>query len=218
MNFTHKDRTNHGIDIAKGRVDDLDKEVIRFALEYKGRKVAVDIGSGQSRLSHILALLGFEVWMYDIENHEKYCATLEKSSGLGGRLHFKQIDIAGISYTDLPDDIVIAVSQRTLHHVPHQAAKNILEKVSSKMITGGKLFVSVSSTESKFVGNYDCADFPVENRFCRVVGSDDFYAIDTPVCLYEQKEVTDMLEGAGLIIDKIYKSAFGNIKAIASKD
>ena len=213
----HKDATNHGIDIAKSRVDDLDKEVIRCALGYKGRKVAVDIGSGRSRLSHILALLGFEVWMYDIENHSKYCATLEKSGGLGGRLHFKQIDIADISYADLPDDIVIVVSQRTLHHVPHQAAKNILEKVSSKMITGGKLFASVSSTESKFVGEYDCADSPVENRFCRVVGSDDFYAIDTPVCLYKEKEVVDMLEEAGLTVEKVYKSTFGNIKAICSK-
>ncbi len=213
----HKDATKHGIDIAKGRVDDLDKEVIRFALGYKGRKVAVDIGSGQSRLSHILALLGFEVWMYDIENHEKYCATLERSSGLGGQLHFRQIDIADISYSDLPDDIVIAVSQRTLHHVPHKTAKNILKKVSSKMITGGKLFASVSSTKSKFVGDYDCADSPVESRFCRVVGSDDFYAINTPVCLYKQKEVVNMLEEAELTIEKVYKSVFGNIKAICQK-
>ena len=215
--IVHKDATNHGIDIAKGRVDDLDKEVLRFALEYKGKKVVIDIGSGQSKLSHILALLGWEVWMYDIEDHSKYCATLNKSSGLGGKLHFVQKDISKITHKDLPDDIVIAISQRTLHHMPQPDTKNILEKVFTKMIIGGKMFISVSSPESKFVSNYECIDFPIEKRFCRVVSSDEFYAIDTPVCLYNKKEVVGMLEKIGFTVERVYKSAFGNIKTICSK-
>ena len=86
------------------------------------------------------------------------------------------------------------------------------------MIIDGKLFVSVSSLESKFASDYECADSPLQNRFCEVGGSGrETYSIDAPVCLYKQEELVSMLESTSWSIDKIYKSAFGNIKAISSK-
>ncbi len=217
LDFKHRDATKNGIDIAKGRVDDLDKEVIKFALNYKGKKVVVDIGSGESRLSAILAILGWNVWMYDIENNDKYCATLERVVG-EGKVHCIQKDIREIGHKDLPEDIVIVISQRTLHHIENIEAKNILQKIYSKMIPGGKMFISISGIDSKLALGYQCTESSVESRFCGVgdVGK-SVYSIEGNVCLYKQQEVVDMIEEIGLTTDIIYKSTFGNIKTICSK-
>jgi len=216
--FKHKDATKYGIDIAKGRVDDLDKDTIRFATSYKGRKVAVDIGSGQSRLSVILALLGFEVWCYDIEDHSKYFATLEKELDLKGRVHFMQVDISTLSYSDLPSDIVIAVSQRTLHHLPNADAKSMLEKLYSKTIIGGRLYVSLSGLGSKLADDYKCANSPVADRFCEVgeVGK-EVYSIGSKVCLYSKEEAQSLVEECKFVVSEINESDFGNIKIEAYK-
>ena len=218
MNFKHKDATKYGIDIAKGRVDNLDKDVIRFAIGYKGKKVAVDIGSGQSRLSVILALLGFEVWCYDIEDHSRHFATLDKVLGLEGRVHFVHIDISTLTHSDLPHDIVVAVSQRTLHHLQYTDVKNVLSLLYNKMTRGGRLYLSLSGLGSKLSGGYECADSPVESRFCEVgeVGK-KVYSIGANVCLYTTQEVQELVEECKFTVTDVIESNFGNVKAKASK-
>lgn len=236
--FKHRDSTNHGIDISKSRLDDVDREVVAFALGYKGKKVAVDLGCGSGRVSIILALMGFDVWLYDIQDLSDYFTKVGEVLEIGDKLHFIQTDIAllvvshnisgGEDEVDegserqtqyaLPSDIVIAISQRTLHHLLYVSARDLLQGVNHKMIKGGKLFLSVSGIESKLAEDYECADSPAAERFCPVgeVGK-SVYSISGNVCLYKQQEVVDMLEGVGLTVDKVYKSAFGNIKAICSK-
>ncbi len=234
----HRDATSHGIDISKSRLDDIDRKVVAFALGYKGKKVAVDLGCGSGRVSIILALMGFDVWMYDIQDLSDYFTRVGEALEISERLYFIQTDIASLVVSHnisdggdevgegserqakhtLPSDIVIAISQRTLHHLPYASARDLLQRVHNKMIKGGKLFVSVSGLESKLAKDYECADSPVQERFCPVgeVGK-SIYSISGDVCLYKQQEVVDMLEGVGLTIDKVYKSAFGNIKTICSK-
>ena len=239
----HRDATKHGIDISKTRLDDIDRAVVAFALGYKGKKVAVDLGCGSGRVSIILALIGFDVYLYDIQDLTEYFAGVGEALDISEKLHFIRADIQSLIVSHninndtkageegseqvkhvLPPDIVIAISQRTLHHLPYQDTKNILQAVHNKMIVNGKMFLSVSGLESKLaegIGGalgYECADSPVAERFCQVgeVGK-SVYSINGNVCLYKQKEVVDMLEGAGLVIDKVHISAFGNIKLICTK-
>ncbi len=217
--FKHKDATKYGIDIAKGRVDTLDKEVIDFAIKYKGKKVAIDLGSGQSRLSVILALLGFEVWCYDIKDHSKYFATLSKVLEVGDKLHFKKIDISKLTYEDLPTDIIVVISQRVLHHLKYTDTKNLLKKINKKMSNSNvKLYISLSGLNSKLSQGYKCLDSPIENRFCKVgeVGK-DIYSISSNVCLYNKKEAERLIREVGFNIDSIKESDFGNIRIVASK-
>jgi hypothetical protein len=216
--FKHKDATKYGIDISKGRVDNLDKSVIRYAIDYKGKKVAVDIGSGQSRLSVVLALLGFDVWCYDIEDHSKYFATLNDIIGVEERIHFNQLDLSTLSYLELPDDIIIAVSQRCLHHLPYLDAKNILTILNKKMAKNGRVYISLSGINSKLSNGYKCANSPVTERFCEVGETGKtIYSIDGNVCLYDKEEARRLVEECNFIIDDIIESDFGNIKIQAYK-
>jgi len=216
--FKHRDTTEHGIDISKSRFDDIDRAVVEFALKYKGKKVAVDIGCGSGRVSIVLALMGFDVWLVDIQDLSDYFNRVGEALGILDKIHFINKDITELIGEDLPTDITIAISQRTLHHIKYQYAKNILELVCNKMISGGKLFASVSGINSNLSEGYECCGSPVNSRFCEVgeVGKTT-YGIAGSVCLYKQKEVLDMLEGAGLTVNNIYKSAFGNIKALCTK-
>ena len=236
--FIHKNATEHGIDISKSRLDDIDRAVIAFALSYKGKKVAVDIGCGSGRVSIILALMGFEMWLYDIQDLADYFSRVGEALGISDKLHFVQGDIV-TSLTShnikagekgesegshesfiqsLPKDIVIAISQRTLHHMPHSVAKTILEKVAQKIIPNGKIFFSVSGIDCGFAKDYPCKDEPIENRFCTLQKSEitDFYGINDSVCLYKKQEVQDIVQNARLSIESIQESMFGNFKVIAT--
>ncbi len=216
--FKHRDATNHGIDIAKGRVDALDKQVLEYALSHKGRKLAVDLGSGESRLSAILLLLGWEVWLYDIKDLSKYCATLEQLSSAGEKLHFKQVDLKDLNSSDLPSDISLVISQRTLHHLPYGSSVSLLKNVYNKMTAGGKLFMSVSGIESKLAEGYECANSPIGERFCKVGGvGQTTYSITDNVCLYTKGEARELVESAQLNVESISNSDFGNIRIIANK-
>jgi len=214
----HKDGTKHGIDISKSRFDDIDRVVVEFALKYKGKKVAIDLGCGSGRVSIILALMGFDVLLVDTQDLSTHFKRVGEVLDISGKLHFMQKDIIDLRGKDLPIDITVVISQRTLHHLRYEHAKNILELVYSKMISGGKVFTSISGINSKLSDGYECSGSPVADRFCEVgeVGKTT-YSIRGKVCLYKKKEVLDMLEGVGLRVDDIYKSAFGNIKAICTK-
>jgi SAM-dependent methyltransferase len=216
--FKHRDATSHGIDISASRMDDIDRAVISFALAYKGKKVAVDIGCGSGRVSIILALMGFDVWLYDIQEMKEYFMRVGEALNISDRLHFQKVDISKVGELTLPHDIVIVLSQRTLHHVPYVHAQDALQEVVDNMISGGRLFLSVSGRESKLAIGYECANSPVTERFCEVgeVGKTT-YSINGKVCLYTQTEVVEMVEGVGLLVEEVSTSAFGNIKLIGSK-
>ena len=66
---------------------------------------------------------------------------------------------------------------------------------------------------------YPYTEVAIEERFG--VLSDlgqDMFSIQEPVCLYSQEEFVNLLQSAGWIVDECWVSAFGNIKAVCSKE
>lgn len=214
----HRDATKHGIDISKSRLDDANREVVRFALGYKGKKVAVDIGCGSGRVSIILALMGFDVWLYDIQDLASYYKRVGEALDISNRLHFKQLDINVMTGEDLPTDITLTIAQRTLHHVRYSNALSVLSTIYKKTIKGGKLYMSLSGIDSKLAENYECIDSPVAERYCEVgeIGK-EVYSISGKVCLYTESEVQELVEESKFTLNKLHKSDFGNIKVSCSK-
>lgn len=206
---------SYGMDIAANRLDDLDKAALRFALDYRGRKIAVDLGCGEGRVAKLLALMGYEVWAYDIRDMSEHFALWE-------HIHFTQCDIRNIcnphTETALPSGVVIAVAQRILHHIPYNNALYIVRHLRGAMSDEGRLYLALSGLHSKLADGYTDAHKPVDERYGEVgeLGK-DVYAITDKVCLYDTHDAQKLLHEAGFTIDKHWESAFGNIKTISHR-
>ena len=94
-----------------------------------------------------------------------------------------------------------------------------MTKLRQALADDGKMFISCSGLESELGNGYEAKAVVPQERF-GVLAADmqDKHQIKQPVCLYTQDEFAQMLGEAGWRIDTIYASAFGNIKAIASKE
>lgn len=198
----------YGIDIASYRLDDLDRAALHFALDYKGRKVAVDIGCGEGRVAKLLALIGFEVYAYDLLDMQEHFAGWDT-------IHFIQDDVRNVE-ASLPSGVVVAVAQRTLHHIPYKDAQNILRHLSRAMQREGRLYLSLSGLHSKLAEGYEDADKSVEERFGEVgVLGKEIYRISDKVCLYTREDAGKLLETSGWEAERIWESDFGNIKSVS---
>ncbi len=206
----------HGIDISERRLDDLDKQVLQFALGYKvGDKVAIDIGCGFGRVSIMLALAGFEVWLFDKRDLSQHFAKVSEVLELGEKLKFFRKDISEITEEDLPKRYSIAIAQRVLHHLPFTHAKQLIGTVASKLGRSGRVFVSFSGLESEIAKGYGCRAEPVEQRYCKVNKENrEKFEMTESVCLYNKNDVKKLFVGNSLVKEKLYISSFGNIKAV----
>ncbi len=212
----------HGIDISELRLDDLDKQILHFALDYKaGDKVAIDIGCGFGRVSIMLALAGFEVWLFDKRDLSEHFAQVAKMLEIEGKLKFFRKDIAKITENDLPacadrpKKFSIVIAQRVLHHLPFVQVKQIVQILSSKLVQEGRVFASFSGLDSEIAKDYECIAEPVEQRYCKVSKENrEKFKMTEPVCLYSKNDVKKLFAGTGLMKEKLYVSSFGNIKAV----
>lgn len=213
----------HGIDISARRLDDLDKEILRFALDYKaGDKVAVDLGCGYGRVSIILALAGFEVWLFDKRDLSEHFKQVAKALGVEDKLKFFRKDIAEITESDLPRKFSIAVAQRVLHHLPFKKTRKLMQTVASKLGREGRVFASFSGLHSEIGKNYPHSQNVVQNaapqRFSKLSEENqEKFEMTEPVCLYEEKDVQKLFADTNLIKERLYKSSFGNVKVIYYK-
>jgi len=214
----HYAATKHGIDISQVRLDDLDRKIINFALNWKGRKVAIDFGSGEGRVSIILALIGFEVHLYDTRDLSEHFTQLAKSLKLEDRIHFHQTDISKLNVEDLPEEITILIAQRVLHYLKFEEAKKLIQIASKKMQEDAQLFASVTGLNSQIGESYPDKDKNIEDRFAEVSGdAKDIFSIHNPVCLYEQDDTAILFKESTLLNLESYVSKFGNIKVIYKK-
>jgi hypothetical protein len=86
------------------------------------------------------------------------------------------------------------------------------------LVPGGSLFISASGMGSELSNNYRGSTKSRDERFDYL--SDDMqekHGIKEPVCLYSPDELKALFIDAGFILEKIWESSFGNVKAIFVK-
>jgi len=204
----------YGIDVSSKRLGYLDREVLKFALDWKGSKFSVEFGAGSGRLSLILALLGYRVYIYDLGDVE----LLNLAKALKLKIFHEKADIRYIKTSDLPEKISIFVAERVLHYLRFEESKRVLARVIRRMEKGGRLFLSLSGINSPIGKDYEHRDFPVEKRFClpsrEVI---EKFKIDVPICLYDIEDLRRLLDGFPVREVKLRITAFGNVEGIFEK-
>jgi SAM-dependent methyltransferase len=204
----------YGIDVSSKRLGYLDREVLKFALDWKGSKFSVEFGAGSGRLSLILALLGYRVYIYDLGDVE----LLNLAKALKLKIFHEKTDIRYIKTSDLPKKISIFVAERVLHYLRFEESRRVLARVIRRMEKGGRLFLSLSGINSPIGKDYEHRDFPVEKRFClpsREVM--EKFKIDVPICLYDIEDLRRLLDGFPVREVKLRITAFGNVEGIFEK-
>jgi SAM-dependent methyltransferase len=204
----------YGIDVSSKRLGYLDREVLKFALDWKGSKFSVEFGAGSGRLSLILALLGYRVYIYDLGDVE----LLNLAKALKLKIFHEKTDIRYIKTSDLPEKISIFVAERVLHYLRFEESRRVLARVIRRMEKGGRLFLSLSGINSPIGKDYEHRDFPVEKRFClpsREVM--EKFKIDVPICLYDTEDLRRLLDGFPVREVKLRITAFGNVEGIFEK-
>jgi SAM-dependent methyltransferase len=204
----------YGIDVSSKRLGYLDREVLKFALDWKGSKFSVEFGAGSGRLSLILALLGYRVYIYDLGDVE----LLNLAKALKLKIFHEKTDIRYIKTSDLPEKISIFVAERVLHYLRFEESRRVLARVIRRMEKGGRLFLSLSGINSPIGKDYEHRDFPVEKRFClpsREVM--EKFKIDVPICLYDIEDLRRLLDGFPVREVKLRITAFGNVEGIFEK-
>jgi SAM-dependent methyltransferase len=204
----------YGIDVSSKRLGYLDREVLRFALDWKGSKFSVEFGAGSGRLSLILALLGYRVYIYDLGDVE----LLNLAKTLKLKIFHEKTDIRYIKTSDLPEKISIFVAERVLHYLRFEESRRVLARVIRRMEKGGRLFLALSGINSPIGKDYEHRDFPVEKRFClpsREVM--EKFKIDVPICLYDIEDLRRLLDGFPVREVKLRSTAFGNVEGIFEK-
>jgi SAM-dependent methyltransferase len=204
----------YGIDVSSKRLGYLDREVLKFALDWKGSKFSVEFGAGSGRLSLILALLGYRVYIYDLGDVD----LLNLAKTLKLKIFHEKTDIRYIKTSDLPEKISIFVAERVLHYLRFEESRRVLARVIRRMEKGGRLFLSLSGINSPIGKDYEHRDFPVEKRFClpsREVM--EKFKIDVPICLYDIEDLRRLLDGFPVREVKLRSTAFGNVEGIFEK-
>jgi len=204
----------YGIDVSSKRLGYLDREVLRFALDWKGSKFSVEFGAGSGRLSLILALLGYRVYIYDLGDVD----LIKLAKTLKLKIFHEKTDIRYIKTSDLPEKISIFVAERVLHYLRFEESKRVLARVIRRMEKGGRLFLSLSGINSPIGKDYEHRDFPVEKRFClpsREVM--EKFKIDVPICLYDIEDLRRLLDGFPVREVRLRITAFGNVEGIFEK-
>ncbi len=203
-----------GIDVAKDRIDEQDRQIIAAAIKTDWKyKHALIIGSGKGRIGVMLAMLGFEVVCMDIQDFSDYYQKINDSLGLKKPITFIKKDLELLRKEDLPSGFTMVIAQRVLHYIPYKAARDVLDIIHTRMRPGAHLYVAFSSVDSSMGIGYQ-ADPDITKRFTTLSESkQEEFNLTVPVCLYFKPEVRNILRLTRFKKDKFYQTNFGNIKA-----
>lgn len=205
--------SRHGIDVASQRLDDLDRAALGYALDREDRG-AVDVGCGLGHQGIRFAMLGLETTLVDIMDVSDRIETISELLFLEDSLAFQQVDARDLEVSDLPEDLVVAFSQRFVHYLRYDEARAVLSTLAEGM-DEGRLFVSASGLETELGEGYPDADVPVRDRYAELAPEMAAkHEIEEPVCLYTTDEMRALLEAAGFDVVEVYTSSFGNVKAV----
>jgi len=208
----------HGTNISQQRIDKLDISCLSFiedSLSAGASIQAIDLGGGAGAQSKRMARLGANVVLIDLSqtNAEIEAFNIEEKLG---KITLLKRDARHIPDEDLPVKIDCFYSQRMINYIPYHDALSLLCRFKKKSGVKAKFFISSGGIETEYGQTYLEKDKPIAQRFGSL--SEEMstkHGINTPVCLYREQELCDLLEKAGLKILDSWTSIFGNPKIIA---
>lgn len=209
----------HGSDIASQRMDDLDREALRFLLELPALPAvrAWDIGCGWAAQGMRFAACGADTTLFDVVDTtprvQAFLAALPAA-----KLRCVVGDMRRTVREAEVSDLMLAYSQRALHYLPFQDAVSVCSAIALRLVPEGRVFLSLSGLHSELGEGYTHGGVGIASRFARLVPSiASKHGILEPVCLYDSADVSRLAASAGLEVERQWVSDFGNCKAILSK-
>lgn len=213
-----------GVDIAIQRADDLDNLAIGTIRAAKNRDqhvVAVlDIGCGQGGQLIRMAQAGATMAVgIDAQDYGERIKEIAAENGVANQVHFIRMDMRHVrkSKLDMLTWDVISC-QRAIHYLPYDDALHSISSMYDLLCNDGRIFLSASGMPSELSNGYAEGQKSVRKRFGPL--SDemcDKHGIHGNVCLYSSDDMKTLLGEAGIAIEKIWVSDFGNIKVVAAK-
>jgi cyclopropane fatty-acyl-phospholipid synthase-like methyltransferase len=213
-----------GVDIAIQRADDLDSlaiEQIKTAKEQGQYAItALDIGCGQGgqliRMAQAGATMAIGV---DAQNYYDHTRARASENGVASRVHFIQEDMRSLRNTTL--DLLtwdVIVCQRAIHYMSYTDALRSVATMHSLLSRNGRLYLSASGMSSELSNGYAEGQKSVRKRFGPLADEmRNKHGIHGNVCLYSSDDMRSLMGEAGVHIEKIWVSDFGNIKVVATK-
>ena len=215
--------SSFGVDIAMQRADDLDKMAIDRVssigaeLKQLGKAPrALDVGSASGGQAFRMVDAGATVTALDVDDYSQEFLSAAKQAGWENRCSFLQQDITKFKVADSLESFHVIVCQRMIHYVPYATALEIVADLRRALTEDGRLYISASGLHSELGNGYSARSKPVPQRY--VALSDEMsskHAIKGPVCLYSAADLARLLEDAGMRVEQVFASPFGNIKAVA---
>lgn len=213
-----------GVDIAIQRADDLDSLAIEHIKTARGQGqhevTALDVGCGQGGQLIRMAQAGATMAMgVDAQDYHDVTKARASENDVASRVHFIQMDMRSIRKTKL--DLLtwdVIVCQRAIHYMSYTDALRSVASMYSLLCKNGRLYLSASGMSSELSNGYAEGQKSVRKRFGPL--SDemrDKHGIHGNVCLYSSDDMRTLLGEAGIRIEKIWVSDFGNIKVVAAK-
>ena len=208
-----------GIDISKKRLDNLDKKIISFgASPIENEKIAIDIGCGFAKVSIVLAIMGWKVYLYDKRDLETHFKEISKVLNLEDKLIFRKMDLRNLSSDHLPDNAKIIIAQRVLHYFEFKKAQDLLKIITDKLMKEGRMFASFSGIDSKLGDYYKAKNLPIGKRYDFLSQQNqDLFDIKEKIALYSKEEVLELFRELNLKLFEISLSKFANVQSVFQK-
>lgn len=195
--------TGFGVDVASARRDDLDKKCLAVVAALPSATL-LDLGCGLGGFAQAAAEAGAKVTAIDQHDFSKEFADTD--------VRFIQARLQDLEAVLVDEKFSVVYCQRTIHYLPYAEALEVLRFLHT---ISDQLCISATGLGSEAGRRYAPANLPIEGRFAPLAPDiAEKLMINEPVCLYSEEEFAGLLRQAGWQIEKLWSSAFGNIKAI----
>lgn len=197
----------HGADISSQRADDLDQMALNHV---RPTTIALDVACGSGGQAIRMAQRGAVVIAID----QIAASPQMLASSNVDRIVFLQMNIMSLSTLTVYADIIVC--QRAIHYLPFHDAVGVVKQMKRLLAPHGKLFLSASGLFSELGSEYQGTTFSLEKRFAPIsLPMQEKHGIYEPICLYSEDDLKRLLNEAGLTVEKLYSSSFGNIKSVS---
>ena len=141
---------------------------------------------------------------------------LAATHGVQSRVRFLQRDMRDLDSLRQHGMAHAVVSQRAIHYLNFVDAVSSVAAMGRMLRPEGRLFLSASGLSSELSDGYAAADVPLETRHAALAAAmQEKHRIYGAVCLYSVADMRELVRAAGMEVESLYVSAFGNVKAVA---